>query len=812
MLRKEPMSEIENSEILYPNVAVFGGGPMGVFLSTVVSAKADRVFLWYGDRKKAERIQKDRSAELLDDNVSLPHNVTVVYDTDFLSTESWVIVSAVPSRLKENIIDRICASLSPNENHLILSFTKGIVSSSTRRKTGSITFSDYLLYTKDRLNISNLEYASIAGPNLLSEMSKDQHSFFSVASTGKRASFVVEELFSGSHNHTKTYDDIRAIEIIGVLKNPIAIACGIASGIPECGSNFEGELIRLGFSEILDLLKALELPTKSAMEFGLADLITTSTSRSSRNRAYGQRFVRKLISGEDEPNLLERLELFFNPKEFIQKEVIQSESHVEGAYSLSTILDLAHEKNVSLPLFTTLFEILTRKVSPTQIIRFVSKSASDEIRTISKFAGKRSGLSLASGQEFQYALRRRVLRHINSQPGMADRILKQSGLQIKALEKRYEEAIENKSGTDFAQLPKEIQLWKETNRAYETRGARDLERIVEFYVSEIADDYRPFLRESLIHLVAPARFAIGGFKPGGGLPKIGGCVKEVKSLASRYDILYTPTHRSHLDSIEVAFGLRWLGLPVPRYAADKKVMGTPGLARVLKALGAYMVDRKRNRNLLYLDCLTQYSTMMLEAGIPTLVYPEGTRSRTGGIIPIKTGILSTSVEAFKHTGSEVLVVPIVLSYENVPEDIEFTGKEEHLSFKDFLFKRTEVFMDLCEPIPVSRYIHEDDPTLSISLEITRSWQAHHRILPNQLVAKLIMEEGGEIGLNDLRSLISETILSRKGNYLTKEADEILNRGIKVLKGRGFIRVERDIVVAKDRELLEYYGNMVPDPT
>lgn len=806
------MNDEEILEIRYPNVAIFGGGPMGVQLSTMVSSKADRVFLWYGDRKKVERIQKDRSVELLDENVPLPENVTPVYDMDFLTEGHWIIISAVPSRLQENVIDRICSSLSVSENHVILSFTKGLVSSSTRRKTGSVTFSDYVTHVKEKIGKPDIEYAAVAGPNLLTEMIKNQHSFFSVASTGKKASSIVEDLFSGGRNHTKTYEDIRALEVVGVLKNPVAIACGIASGIPECGSNFEGELIRLGFSEILDLLRSMELSTQSAMEFGLADLISTSTSRVSRNRAYGQRFVRKLISGEDEPNLLERLELFFNPKEFIQREMSQSESHVEGAYALSTILDLAQEKDLSLPLFTTLFEILTRKVSPTQIIRFVSKSTSDEIRTISKFAAKRSGLSLASGKEFQSALRRRILRHINSQPGMADRILKQAGLQIKSLEKRYEEAVETKSATDLALLPKEIQLWKEADQAYGTRNVRDLEKIVEFYVSEIADDYRPFFRESLIHLVAPTRFAIGGFKPGGGLPKIGGCVKEVKSLASRYDILYTPTHRSHLDSIEVAFGLRWLGLPVPRYAADKKVMGTPGLARVLKSLGAYMVDRKRNRNLLYLDCLTQYSTMMLEAGIPTLVYPEGTRSRTGGIIPIKTGILSTSVDAFKRTGSEVIVVPIVLSYENVPEDTEFAGSEESLSFKDFLFKRTEVYMDLCEPIPVSRYIHEDDPTLSISLEITRSWQAHHRILPNQLIAKLIVQEGGEVAIQDLSSLVSEVILSRKGNYLTREVDEIVSRGTKVLKSRGFISIEKDIVKTEEAALLEYYGNMVPDPT
>ncbi|WP_367898241.1 1-acyl-sn-glycerol-3-phosphate acyltransferase [Leptospira sp. WS58.C1] len=806
------MNESEETRVHHKNIAVFGGGPMGVHLAVSLAERADRLFLWYSDKKKADRLQKDRSAELLEEFVPLANNIIVTNDFDFLSQGSWVIVIAVPSRQMENVIDRLSSYLSEQEEHTIISFTKGLVSTSTRKKTNAITFSDYVIKVREMKESLNMEYVAVAGPNLLSEMAKGKHSFFSIASTGERASEVMEDLFFGPRNHIKTFEDIRTLELFGVMKNPIAIACGLVNGIPECGSNFEGELISLGFSEILTLLNILELPVKPAMEFGLADLITTATSRSSRNRAYGQRFIRKLISGEDSPNLLERIELFLNPKEFIQKEVSQSETHVEGAYALSTILDLAEEKKVELPLFTTLFEVLTRKVSPTEMVRFVSKSTSDDIRNISRTARKRFGLSLASGKEFQQALRRRVLRHVHSQPGLTDRILKQSGLQIKSLEKRYSEAVETGAGTDLMLLPKEIDLWKEAELAYENGKSRNLDRLVEFYVSEIADEYSPLFRESLIHLVAPARFAIGGFKPGGGLPKIGGNIKEIKALASRYDILYTPTHRSHLDSIEVAFGLRWLGLPVPRYAADKKVMGTPGLARILKALGAYMVDRKRNRNLLYLECLTQYSTMMLEAGIPTLVYPEGTRSRTGGIIPIKTGILSTSVDAFKHTGSEVIVVPIVLSYENVPEDVEFAGKDTHLSFKDFLFKRTEVYMDLCEPIPVSRYIQEDDPTLSISMEISRAWQAHHKILPNHIVAKFLMEAGGEISYSDLSKMIEEMILTRKGNYLTKDVPEILDRGIKVLISRKFIKKENGQIQALEPELLQYYGNMVPDPT
>ncbi|WP_061249632.1 1-acyl-sn-glycerol-3-phosphate acyltransferase [Leptospira alstonii] len=802
------MEEIKSSEFVSANIAVLGGGPMGIYLSTYLSPKAKEIFLWYDDRKRAAKIEKERVASILEDSITLPENVHIRSELDFLRTGSWILVIAVPSRLMEGVLDELIKVLDKNSSHFIFTFTKGLLSASTRRKTNCITYSEYLRKLSVTGEFKDIEYTAVNGPNILGELKRGHHSFYCLSSFGSKSVEIFETLFDGSRNHTKTYEDLVGLEVFGVMKNPIAIACGIASGIPECGSNFEGELISLGYSEIISLLETLGIPTRLVSEYGLADLIVSCTSRYSRNKAYGHRFVHKLISGEDQPNLIERIELFFNPAEFIQKEVSQSESHVEGAFSLASIIALAEEKNVEIPLYNTLFQILTRRVSPTELIRFVSKSTSDEVRHISKTATKRSGLGTASGKKFQEALSKNVLRHINGQPGMTDRIVKQSPLLVKSLEKRYKEAEEADDITDLLQIPKEIQLWNEVEKKFQEKGNKDLTRILDFYVSEIADDYKPFLRDTLIHLIAPARYILSGFKPGAGLPKIGGCVKEVKALASRYDILYTPTHRSHLDSIEVAFGLKWLGLPVPRYAADKKVMATPGLASVLKTLGAYMVDRKRNRNILYLECLTQYSTMMLEAGIPTLVYPEGTRSRTGGILPIKTGILSTSVEAYKHTGSEVIVVPIALSYENVPEDEEFCGTDNKVSFKDFFYKRTEVYMDLCEPIPVSRYIHEEDPTGLIGFEITQGWKKYRRILPNQLVARLLT--GPEVAVNELRNLIKETILTTKGNYLTRDSDEILNRGLKTLKQRKIVSLEKENVKVLDRNLIQYYANMCID--
>ncbi|EMO28021.1 ketopantoate reductase PanE/ApbA [Leptospira interrogans serovar Bataviae str. HAI135] len=128
------MEEIKSSVIIPENIAVLGGGPMGIYLSTYLSPKAKEIYLWYDDRKKAAKIEKERIASLLEDSISVPENVRIKSEFDFLKNGSWVIIIAVPSRLMEGILDELSKVLDKHSSHFILTFTKGLLSTSTRKK------------------------------------------------------------------------------------------------------------------------------------------------------------------------------------------------------------------------------------------------------------------------------------------------------------------------------------------------------------------------------------------------------------------------------------------------------------------------------------------------------------------------------------------------------------------------------------------------------------------------------------------------------------------------------------------------------
>ncbi len=358
-------------------------------------------------------------------------------------------------------------------------------------------------------------------------------------------------------------------------------------------------------------------------------------------------------------------------------------------------------------------------------------------------------------------------------------------------------------------LPAEIELWQRLERSNADGLRAVMEELIEYYSNEIADNFRPAVRAALIRTIAPLRFLAGGMHSGAAIPFVDGEVEQLRAMGARYNILYAPTHRSHLDSVEIAFGLSWHGLPTPRYAAGINLMTQPFWAGILKAMGAYAVDRERTRNFLYLECLTGYSQMMLEAGIPSLVYPEGTRSRSGGICPIKTGLLSTAIDAYRSSGAEILIVPLALAYENVPEDREFAGVAEKSEFGDFLRGRTRCYLEVCPPIRVSHFIHREDPGLAIAAEIQASWARRLKRLPNHIVARLLAENELELPVERLEGMIADFVGERPGNYLSRDPAQIARQGVGLLKKRGMLRESGGRLLVTEAGLIRYYAEMAP---
>lgn len=783
---------------------VVGSGPMGIILTSLLASKGGAVDMVCHDSEEAARLERDKQVSVLNQKVPLPDNVRIHASIPELQ-EDAILTVAVSSRELEDTVDRMIRAFSGQRGVIVL-FTKGLPSHSARRKFGVHTFCDYMERAAAALGKPGLKFAAVNGPSLLAEVFYGLPTFFNIGCVDPSCGERLAEYYATDRIFCSHTSDVAGVEAGGVLKNPLAIAVGISSALSGCGDNFAGELIQKGFDEMLRLSLQLGARQETLLgRSGLADLITTCVSRHSRNRAYGENFVQRLQAGEEQ-SFFDHIQTLFSPASVIQRDVARRKDVVEGGYAISNILEIAEEFNIEMPVFHTIYEILARRKQPAALIEAVTGAPLPESDPL--VLQKRKGLNLASGANFVEVLTERVVFQIRGSRGLKERIERQTAHILQQLEKRILKLGSDGGRVTIAALSRERELW-ELMRGPGANQGTAMKQIIQFYAEEIADNYTPGMRETLLRVLGPLRFAASGFRSGSSMPEVGGHIEELKSLASRYNVLYAPTHRSHLDSVEVAFALSWLSLPLPRYAAGSNLMTEAFQSWLLRSFGAYAVDRERTRNFLYLECLSAYACLLLESGIPSLVYPEGTRSRTGGIVSIKTGLLSTAVQAFQNTGREVIVAPLALSYENLPEDRYYCEMEPEPHFKDFISKRGRVYLDVGEPIRVSRHVSQEDPTASIALAIQEEWGRHLRVLPNQLLARILAENGHAVALDSLSGLIDEFILKHPCNFLIKDPEEIKERGIGVLEKYSVARADQGRLTSQNPALTAFYGAMVP---
>src|SRR5262245_3779547 len=129
--------------------------------------------------------------------------------------------------------------------------------------------------------------AFLSGPSFALEVAREQPTAVAIASYSEAAAARAQELFQSAYFRVYTNSDVVGVELGGSLKNVIAIAAGMASGL-GLGHNALAALITRGLAEIarLGVARGANPLTFSGLA-GMGDLILTCTGELSRNRSVG---------------------------------------------------------------------------------------------------------------------------------------------------------------------------------------------------------------------------------------------------------------------------------------------------------------------------------------------------------------------------------------------------------------------------------------------------------------------------------------------------------------------------------------------
>jgi 1-acyl-sn-glycerol-3-phosphate acyltransferase len=145
--------------------------------------------------------------------------------------------------------------------------------------------------------------------------------------------------------------------------------------------------------------------------------------------------------------------------------------------------------------------------------------------------------------------------------------------------------------------------------------------------------------------------------------------------------MFTPNHQSHFD---IAMLLGYLP-GNNRFAAKKEMFAEPVLGAVLRTMGMIPIDRENP-----LEAIQLLNDLKLDQ-FSTIIFPEGTRSRDGNLLPFKKGPFVAAI----HLG--VPIVPVVCK-----GTTRVMPKGKYLSILP-----GEVEMIVLEPIATSALTYDD---------------------------------------------------------------------------------------------------------
>ncbi|WP_343597935.1 glycerol-3-phosphate 1-O-acyltransferase PlsB [Acinetobacter sp.] len=149
----------------------------------------------------------------------------------------------------------------------------------------------------------------------------------------------------------------------------------------------------------------------------------------------------------------------------------------------------------------------------------------------------------------------------------------------------------------------------------------------------------------------------------------------VRELAKDYEVIYTPCHRSHIDYLLLSYVIHRRGLMVPYIAAGDN-LNLPFVGQILRGGGAFFIRRSFRGNGLYTSVFKEYLYSILSRNTPLEYFIEGGRSRTGRLLPPKTGMLAMTVHSHLRSRSNkpIVFIPTYIGYERLMEGSTYIGE------------------------------------------------------------------------------------------------------------------------------------------
>jgi len=329
------MTSLEELKKKIPTqIAVIGGGSWATALVKILSENHVKIKWWIRRKADVDFIRKyNHNPSYLTDVAINPRKVkTYNKMSEALNGVEYIILAIPAAFIPVTLKD---LNKKHFEGKKVVSAIKGMIPEE------NLLVTDWL--TRE-FNLPIGQTCVIAGPCHAEEVALEKQSYLTIASPNIDVAKSFANLLNCRFLQANAIADLYGVEYCAVIKNIIAIACGITRGL-GFGDNFQAVLVSNAMQEIKIFLD--EIYPKENRDLNnsgyLGDLLVTAYSQFSRNRTFGNMIGKgySVKSAQIEMNMI-----------------------AEGYYAVRSIYLISKQHHIKLPIIDAVYYIVYEKTNP----------------------------------------------------------------------------------------------------------------------------------------------------------------------------------------------------------------------------------------------------------------------------------------------------------------------------------------------------------------------------------------------------------------------------------------------------------------
>ena len=319
-------------------IGILGAGTWGTALARMLANDGNEVVVWSAIESEVKTLDEKRAHPNLV-GMKIPEAIKFTGNIEEACKDMEIVVFAVPSVFVRSVANKAKPYVS--KDTIIADVAKGIELETLKTMTEVIA---------DELG--DVRLVALSGPTHAEEVAKDMPTTIVSASRDYDAAKTVQSVFSNNVMRVYANSDILGVELCGALKNIIALAAGISSGLGY-GDNAKAAIITRGAAEMARLGMALGCDIQTFYGLaGVGDLIVTCTSVHSRNNRAG------FLIGRGH-----------SPKRAIDEVGMV----VEGMNALPAAVELAGKYGVDMPIISAVNDVVNKGANPEEVVANLMK-------------------------------------------------------------------------------------------------------------------------------------------------------------------------------------------------------------------------------------------------------------------------------------------------------------------------------------------------------------------------------------------------------------------------------------------------------